>query len=412
VNRALPFLLLFAAGCGVQPPATGVEPTPGAPVVAPATPASGPTSSPPASSEAITFDPTAVRLALRPFASGFNQPTAMAEVPDGSRRLLVVERGGTIRVVQNGQTLATPFLDLRSLLTASGQEQGLLGLAFHPSYAQNGRFFVAYTARNGDNTVAEYRVSSDPSRADPGSGRVLLAIPDFAANHNGGHLAFGPDGMLYIGTGDGGGAGDPQRTSQNRGSLLGKLLRIDVDRGSPYAIPLDNPFVGQAGARPEIWAIGLRNPWRFSFDRATGDLWIADVGQNALEEINFTPAGTPPPLDYGWSTMEGSQCFRGASCDTMGLAMPVAEYGHNLGCSVTGGFVYRGRAFPQLAGAYFYGDYCSGRIWALARDRAGRWTATERLVDSSLRISSFAEDQAGELYVISLDGRIFQLVAR
>ncbi|MCS6800589.1 MAG: PQQ-dependent sugar dehydrogenase [Dehalococcoidia bacterium] len=374
-----------------------------------------PTASPPASTtpiEAARPDPTAVGITLRLVASGLNQPTDLAAPPDGSGRLFILERPGLIRVIANGQLLPTPFLDLRSLITASGQEQGLLGIAFHPGYAQNGRFFVFYTARNGDNTVAEYRVGSDPARADPATGRVLLAIPDFAPNHNGGSLQFGPDGMLYIGTGDGGGAGDPQRTSQNVGSLLGKLLRIDVDRGTPYAIPPDNPYVGQPGARPEIWAIGLRNPWRFSFDRATGDLWIADVGQNALEEINFTPAGTPPPVNYGWSIMEGSQCFRGTGCATASLAMPVAEYGRALGCSVTGGYVYRGRAFPQLAGIYFYGDYCSGRIWGLARESTGRWQAAELLVDPTLRISSFGEDAAGELYVLDLGGRVFQLVAR
>jgi glucose/arabinose dehydrogenase len=375
-------------------------------------PLASPTALAPTPVSGAPRDAATIRLELRLLVSGLNQPTDLAAAPDGSGRLFVLERPGAIRVLEGGQLRPTPFLDLRSLITASGQEQGLLGIAFHPSYAQNGRFFVYYTARNGDNTVAEYRVSSDPARADPASGRVLLAIPDFAANHNGGSLQFGPDGMLYIGTGDGGGAGDPQRTSQNLGSLLGKLLRIDVDRGTPYAIPPDNPFLGRAGARPEIWAIGLRNPWRFSFDRQTGDLWIADVGQNALEEINFTPAGTPPPVNYGWSIMEGSQCFRGPGCDTSGLTLPVAEYGRALGCSVTGGYVYRGRAYPQLTGVYFYGDYCSGRLWGLARDGNGQWVATELLVDPSLRISSFGQDEAGELYLVDLGGRVFQLSAR
>lgn len=406
---ALVAVLILSVACTAVPVPDGATPRPTAPGLL--APVASPTVPAPTFAADASVAPSAIRLELRLVASGLNQPTDLAAAPDGSGRLFVLERPGVIRVLERGQLLPTPFLDLRSLITASGQEQGLLGIAFHPSYAENGRFFVFYTARNGDNTVAEYRVSSDPRRADPATGRVLLAIPDFAANHNGGSLQFGPDGMLYIGTGDGGGAGDPQRTSQNLGSLLGKLLRIDVDRGAPYAIPPENPYVGRVEARPEIWAIGLRNPWRFSFDRQTGDLWIADVGQNALEEINFTPAGTPPPVNYGWSIMEGSQCFRGPGCETTGLTLPVAEYGRGMGCSVTGGYVYRGRAFPQLTGVYFYGDYCSGRIWGLTRDGGGRWVTTEFLVDPTLRISSFGEDEAGELYLVDLGGRVFQLVA-
>src|SRR5829696_4513560 len=237
------------------------------------------------------FDPSAFTLALEPVLSGLRQPTYVASPPDGSGRLFVVERGGTIRVAENGRVLPQPFLDVTALITSQGQEQGLLGLAFHPRYAENGRFFVMYTARDGGaNTVARYQVSADSSRADPASATILLSIEDFASNHNGGMLAFGPDGYLYVGTGDGGQGGDPRGNGQNRGALLGKLLRLDVDAGEPYATPPDNPFAGQRDARPEVWAYGLRNPWRFAFDRATGDLWIADVGQGAWEEIDLQPA--------------------------------------------------------------------------------------------------------------------------
>ncbi|GIW12237.1 MAG: glucose dehydrogenase [Dehalococcoidia bacterium] len=355
--------------------------------------------------------PTSERLTLQVVTAGLRQPTALAEVPDGSGRFFVLERAGLVRLLRQGQLVPEPVLDLRTLITSSGQEQGLLGIAFHPRFGENGRFFLASTARNGDNTVAEYRLAAGADQVDPLSGRVLLAIPDFASNHNGGHLAFGPDGYLYIGTGDGGGAGDPQRTAQNLGSLLGKLLRLDVDRGEPYAIPPDNPFRGQPDARPEIWALGLRNPWRYSFDRQTGDLWIADVGQNLLEEVDYIPAGTPGGLNFGWSIMEGSRCFRTPTCESTGLVLPVAEYSRELGCSITGGYVYRGSALPWLVGTYLYGDYCSGRVWGLTLDGQGGWVTTELLHDPTLRLSSFAEDLAGELYLIDLGGRILRLTA-
>jgi glucose/arabinose dehydrogenase len=351
------------------------------------------------------------RLTLQVVTAGLRQPTALAEVPDGSGRFFVLERVGLVRLIRQGQLVPEPVLDLRALITSSGQEQGLLGIAFHPRFEENGRFFLAYTARNGDNTVAEYRLAAGANQVDPLSGRVLLAISDFAPNHNGGHLAFGPDGYLYIGTGDGGGAGDPQRTAQNLGSLLGKLLRLDVDRGEPYAIPPDNPFRDRPDARPEIWALGLRNPWRYSFDRQTGDLWIADVGQNLLEEVDYVPAGTPGGLNFGWSIMEGSRCFRTPTCESTGLVLPVAEYSRELGCSVTGGYVYRGSALPWLVGTYLYGDYCSGRVWGLTPDGQGGWVATELLYDPTLRLSSFAEDLAGELYLLDLGGRILRLTA-
>jgi glucose/arabinose dehydrogenase len=346
-------------------------------------------------------------------AGGFSQPVFITNAGDGSSRLFVVERQGTIRIISGGSTLRDPFLDIRSLITASGQEQGLLGLAFHPRYRENGRFFVYYTARNGDNTVEEYRVSSDPNRAEATATARLLSIRDFASNHNGGMLAFGKDGFLYAGTGDGGGAGDPQRTAQNRDHLLGKVLRLDVDGGRPYAVPQSNPFVNTSGARPEVWAYGLRNPWRFTFDRQTGDLWIGDVGQNAIEEINFQPANSRGGENYGWSTMEGSQCFRPSSgCITTGLVLPVTEYARSGGrCAVIGGYVYRGQASPAMNGAYLYGDNCSGQVWSLQRDASGAWQSEERL-DTDLLISAFGEDEAGEIYALDLrDGAVHRLSA-
>jgi glucose/arabinose dehydrogenase len=361
---------------------------------------------------AQAYDPNAFRLELDPVLSGLRAPLFVTAPPDGSGRLFVVEQGGTIRVVVNGQVQRQPFLDISSLVV-SGGERGLLGMAFHPRYAENGRFFVMYTARgDGDNTVARYQVSSDPNRADPNSATVLLAIDDFAANHNAGMLAFGPDGYLYVGTGDGGGANDPQRTSQDLGAWLGKMLRLDVDGGEPYAVPRDNPFVGRGNARPEIWAYGLRNPWRYSFDRETGDLWIADVGQNRAEEINVQPSASRGGENYGWSIMEGFRCLRGDSCDRSGLTLPVAEYGRDEGQSVTGGYVYRGRAFPALTGAYLFADYVSGTIWSLHQGADGQWVRTE-LLDTDLGISSFGEDQDGELYLTDLrGGGVYRLAAR
>jgi glucose/arabinose dehydrogenase len=402
-----------------SPPATTVtqRPTTAAPPGSATTPARRAASgSSTAHAQAAPFDPNAVSVSLDVVAQGFSQPTFVTSAGDGSGRLFVVEKQGSIRVIANGAPLPDPFLDIRSLVGSSGTEQGLLGLAFHPHFAENGRFFVMYTANNapnGDNTIAEYHVSSDPNRADPNSGRVLLAIPDFAPNHNGGMLAFGPDGYLYAGTGDGGGAGDPQRNGQNLQALLGKLLRLDVDGGAPYAIPPDNPFAGRQDARPEIWAYGLRNPWRFSFDRATNDLWIADVGQNNWEEIDFQPAGSPGGQNYGWSIMEGMHCFRPATnCDQTGLTPPVAEYGHDLGCSITGGYVYRGQASPALTGVYLYGDYCSGRIWALYQTPDGAYHQAQ-LLQQNIQISSFGEDEAGEVYVAGLDtGTIYRLTAQ
>ena len=358
------------------------------------------------------YDPAAFSLELEPVLSGLRQPLFLASPPDGSGRLFVVEQGGTIRIAQDGQVLARPYLDISSLVVAGG-ERGLLGMAFHPRYAENGRFFVMYTAREGGtNTVARYQVSrADANQADPNSGVTLLAIEDFAPNHNAGMLAFGPDGYLYVGTGDGGGGNDPQRTAQNLGHLFGKMHRLDVDGGEPYAIPRDNPFVNRGDTRPEIWAYGLRNPWRYSFDRATGDLWIADVGQNRYEEINRQPADSRGGENYGWSIMEGAHCLRGNDCDRSGLTLPVAEYDRGGGCSVTGGYVYRGDRSPALTGAYFFADYCTGKIWSLHQGADGGWVQTE-LADTEFSISSFGEDADGEVYITDLrGGAVYRLTA-
>lgn len=346
-------------------------------------------------------------IALTPFAEGFTQPLQVAHAGDGSGRVFVVEQGGLIKIVKNGVVLATPFLDVSSLLKSANGEQGLLGLAFSPGYGSGkGTFYINYTSAQGvgDTVVARYRVSSQPDIADPASAETLLTVVQPFANHNGGKLAFGPDGRLYIGMGDGGSGGDPFNNAQNVQTLLGKLLRIDVEtQPGAYTIPADNPFVGNAAARPEIWALGLRNPWRFSFDRSTGDLYIADVGQNSFEEVNMTPAASTGGENYGWNIMEGFHCFNAAACDQQGLTPPVAEYSHGAGdCSVTGGFVYRGSEFPALQGTYLYGDYCSGRIWGAKRSE-GVWT-TGLMLDSGLLISAFGEDEAGGLFVVDHGG--------
>lgn len=362
------------------------------------------------------FDPTAFGIALEPFASGFESPVYLIGPDDGSNRLFVVERAGRIRIIRDGAVLDEPFLDISGLVESGGAEQGLLSVAFPPDFASSGDFYVYYTARSeegvGDNTIARYHVSAaDSDWADPQSGEILLAVPDFRPNHNGGQLVFGPDGYLYAGFGDGGGGGDPDGNGQNPHTILGSLLRIDPSgQATPYAIPPDNPFAAGGDGAPEVWAWGLRNPWRFAFDRETGDLYIADVGQNAIEEIDWLPAGAPGGANFGWNIMEGSRCFRAESCATTTLTLPVAEYSHEFGCSVTGGYVYRGAREPSLAGIYLFGDYCSGLLWGLARDAAGAW-AMSQPVETGLRISSFGEDADGEVYVVDLSGGIYRVTA-
>ena len=357
------------------------------------------------------WNPASFRLQTRLIARGLERPIHVTNAGDGSGRLFVVEKAGRIRIVVGGELQDVPFLDISDRVGSAGSEQGLFAVAFDPGYRDNGLFFVHYTDKAGDTVIARYRATPGSNAADPASATTLLRIDQPAANHNGGQIAFGPDGYLYIGMGDGGGSGDPNRNGQNRGTLLGKILRIDVDGGNPYGIPPDNPFREVAGARPEIWALGLRNPWRFSFDRVTGDLFIADVGQNRLEEVHFQPGSSRGGENYGWNIMEGSACFRPATgCQRSGLTLPIAEYSHDLGCSITGGFRYRGRDVPAFADAYFFADYCSGRIWGLA-PAGGGWSMTQ-LLDTELSISSFGEDERGELYILDAGGGLYRLEAQ
>ncbi len=334
--------------------------------------------------------------------------------PDGMpERLYLVLQPGRIMVFDNVPEPSAPqtFLDIRGRVSDRGNEEGLLGLAFDPDYMTNGYFYVYYSAASPRRSIiARYQASPDAASADPDSEKVIMEIGQPFQNHNGGHIAFGPDGYLYVGLGDGGSGGDPRGHGQDLGTLLGTILRIDVstlDETGSYAVPRDNPFVGVEGARPEIWAYGLRNPWRFSFDRESGDLWAGDVGQNKLEEIDIIKQGA----NYGWNIMEGTSCFGNAGCDIEGLEAPVAEYGRDGGCSVTGGYVYRGSRIPSLVGAYVYGDFCTGNIWALRYD-GSRAVEQAKIADTDLQIASFAEGPDGEVYVLSFTGEIARLAVR
>lgn len=369
----------------------------------------------PAGAQDITApDPTQYRL--EEFLSGLSRPIYMTSARDGSNRLFVLEQAGRIQLVIDGVLQATPFLDISNLssqdILSGYSERGLLGLAFHPSFSDNGQFFVHYNDRNGDTVIARYQVSADnPNVADPDSAQVVFTHSQPYPNHNGGQIEFGPDGYLYIALGDGGSAGDPQGNGQNPTSLLGKILRIDVDNGSPYAIPIDNPIsTVNPDLAPEVWAWGLRNPYRFSFDRETGDLYIADVGQNQWEEINFQPADSPGGQNYGWNVLEGNHRYSGGPAPANAVA-PIAEYSHSSGCSVTGGYVYRGETLTALQGVYLFGDWCSGRIWAAYRDAQGAWQTSVFISGTGAAISAFAEDDSGEMYVLDYGGRILKLMA-
>lgn len=383
-------------------------------------------------------------ISLSKLTGGLNSPVYITHAGDNSGRLFVVEQSGKIRVLINGALQTTPFLDItgrvRSPASGGGNEQGLLSVAFPPGFSSKKYFYVYYTNHAGNNQVSRFHMSSDPNQADPNSEELILLInhPQFE-NHNGGQLVFGPDGYLYIGTGDGGSGGDPYGNAQNLGSLLGKILRIDVEMESttivlganrtflpiiladvrsssmqPYAIPPDNPFVGTAGAKGEIWAYGLRNPWRFSFDRQTQDLYIGDVGQDKIEEVDFQPASSQGGENYGWNILEGTNCYKPASGCTPppNYVAPVSEYNHGTndsnGCSISGGYVYRGSQFPGLDGIYFYGDFCSGKIWGLQQS-GGVWQ-DQMLLDTAYNITSFGEDQSGDLFAADRNGGIYQIV--
>ncbi|MCF6148779.1 MAG: PQQ-dependent sugar dehydrogenase [Candidatus Kuenenia sp.] len=334
--------------------------------------------------------------------TNLNKPVAITHAGDGSGRIFIGLQDGLVVIFDGTELLSSPFLDIQSRVSCCG-ERGLLGIAFHPDYKNNGYFYLNYTDINGNTAIARYSVSDDPDVADLESEDILINIQQPYSNHNGGHLTFGPDGYLYIGTGDGGAGGDPFNNAQDIKSLLGKILRIDVNNGFPYAIPSDNPFRENPDARGEIWAYGLRNPWRFSFDRLTGDLFIADVGQNTLEEVNFQKANSNGGENYGWRLMEGNHCYNPSeNCNDGTLTLPVLEYDHSSGCSITGGYRYRGRMIPPLFGIYLYGDYCSGTIWGAKRNKQGTWE-TKKLLDSDYAISTFGEDEKGEVYFAHYD---------
>ncbi len=347
---------------------------------------------------------------LQEIVSGLSSPLYLTAPSGDVTRLFVVEKTGAIRIIKDGVLLTDPFLDLSSRISNVG-EQGLLGMAFDPDYATSGRFIVHFTDLAGNTTLSRFQVSANPDVADAASELVILTAAQPFSNHNGGQVTFGPDGFLYLGLGDGGGSGDPDNRGQDLSDLLGSILRIDVRSTEPYTIPADNPFV--QSATPEVWSYGLRNPWRFSFDRATGDLYVADVGEGLWEEINVsTPAeGAGKGANYGWNIMEGSHCFRESACDQTGLTLPAFEYSHDEGCSITGGFVYRGSAIPALQGHYFYADYCQGWVRSLRYSAGAVTDQTEwpSLVPGG-PVLSFGEDAAGELYVLDQAGRVSKVV--
>lgn len=417
--RILWVLSLIVAACAQSPTArvtvspTTIAPTDRLPTAVPPAVTNRPlpttTVSPATAQPTAEAVSTSDKIALEAVASGLTRPVYLTHA--GDARLFVVEQPGRIRIIQDGQLLKEPFLDIVDRVTSDGNEQGLLSVAFEPGHATTGRFYVNYTRKpDGATLIERYTVTAnDPNQADKNSAAEILVIDQPEPNHNGGLIKFGPDGYLYVGMGDGGGAGDRHGSignGQDPKALLGKILRLDVANQATYAIPASNPF------GTEVWALGLRNPWRFSFDRTTGDLYIADVGQNEYEEVNFQPANSPGGENYGWRIMEGRHCFDPQSnCDQSGLVPPIAEYSHaEGGCSITGGYVYRGTRYPALQGQYFFADYCTGTIWSLARAATGEWSRADRL-SADMRISSFGEDVNGELYVIDHGGSIYRMTA-
>ncbi len=356
-----------------------------------------------------TQPPLPAELAVVPVATGLASPVFLT-APANDARLFVLEQPGRIRIIEGGTLLPAPFLDITSIV-GSGGERGLLGLAFHPRYATNGFFYVNYTGLDGHTRVARYTVSADRNVANPNSAKLIIRVDQPYANHNGGMVAFGPDEMLYIGMGDGGSGGDPENHAQTRSDLLGDMLRLNVDAGDPYTPAGATASSPTIGVRPEIWASGLRNPWRFSFDRANGNLYIADVGQGSWEEVNVVPS-TEAAVNYGWKIMEGMHCYAAPTCTQTGLTPPALEYPHTGGaCSVTGGYVYRGSAIPGIVGHYFYSDYCSGWLRSF-RYGDGEVTDVRDWGIDLGNVLSFGEDAAGELYILSATGgRVLRLTS-
>jgi len=402
-----PLVLLTCLACAVMLP--GCLPDATTEDAAPEVVTSAPLPESVPSDEAVPLDEIAI--SLEPVLDGFEQPLYVTGAGDGSGRLFVLEKTGRAWVMAGGERTGV-FLDLSEKVSTES-EQGLLGMAFSPGFAEDGLVFVSYTELDGSSVLSRFTVTGEA--ADPASETKLLRVNQPYANHNGGMIAFGPDGYLYYGLGDGGGSGDPYRSGQDGGTLLGKLLRLDVvgGAGDPagYVVPDDNPFVERADMRSEIWALGLRNPWRFSFDRATGDLWIGDVGQNTLEEIDLQAADSPGGENYGWNLLEGTRPYPSESSqpDLAGFAMPIVEYGRDAGTSVTGGYVYRGVAEPEIYGTYFYADFSVGRVWGLQAGSSG--VETRELLDTDLMIASFGEDDDGELYVVDFNGGVYRIVA-
>ncbi len=358
----------------------------------------------------VTTLPDPSAYSWQEVVSGLDKPEGLVNAGDGSGRLFIIEQGGLVRILKDGALLSTPFLDLTQKVDCCG-ERGLLGLVFHPKFPENGYFYVNYTEKVSDKlytVIARFSVSPlDPNQADPGSEMRMLHIEQPFQNHNGGELQFGPDGYLYIGMGDGGSFGDPLGNGQSLETLLGKILRIDVDIAEPYAIPPENPYVNGGGLW-EVWLQGVRNPWRFSFDRLTGDLYIGDVGQDAWEEIDFLPAGSPGGGNLGWNYFEGTHPYRGSPPLDAEFIMPVAEYSHDVGNSVTGGYVYRGKDLPAWLGVYLYGDFSSGRVWGLLHLPDDAWQNT-LMFETGTNISSFGVDENGEIYLVDYRGSILIL---
>ena len=392
---------LLLAACGAapaQPLTPAISQTPGITSLSATSTALPPASTLTASLTAVPTLPDPAGYAWNPVIAGLELPVDIQNAGDGSGRLFIVEKPGRIVILKGGQLLPIPFLDISGKVGSRFTEQGLLGLAFHSNYVQTGLFYVNYTDENGNTVIARFHVSAaNPDLADPASETDILRVDQPYNNHNGGGLAFGPDGYLYIGLGDGGSEGDPLLTGQNLRTLLGKMLRIDVDHETPYAIPAGNPFA-KGGGLAEIWAYGLRNPWRFSFDRLSGDLYIADVGQDAWEEIDFVPSGMVGGMNFGWSYYEGMHPYKGQPPANATFTWPVSEYSHAYGCAVTGGYVYRGAALPEWQGVYFFGDYCSGNIWGLIHSN-GQNLPARILFTTSARITTFGVDEAGEIYL-------------